>query len=166
VYAGTESGGVYKSTNGGTKWSAINTGLTDTNVQALAINITGTDLYAGTFGGGVFKSSNTTSVFPDSVALGGGWKWSPWFGFYHDANPTFTGSQGWVYHLQHGWLYVPGNPGNGMFLWGQTTGWWWTSSTIYPFVYSFDRPGWLYYLLESTNPRWFYNYQLGQWENF
>jgi len=50
---------VFKSTSGGVKWSAANTGLTDLAVTALAIDpITSTILYAGTVGGGVFKSTN------------------------------------------------------------------------------------------------------------
>ena len=53
------SGGVFKSTNGGGNWSAVNTGLTDTDVRALAIDpATPATLYAGTDGGGVFKSTN------------------------------------------------------------------------------------------------------------
>ena len=53
------SGGVFKSTNGGGNWSAVNTGLTDTYVHALAIDpVTPTTLYAGTEGGGVFKSTD------------------------------------------------------------------------------------------------------------
>jgi hypothetical protein len=103
-------------------------------------------------------------VFPHSVSLDGGWKWSPWFGYYHDGNPSWTGSQGWVYHQQHGWLYVLVNPGNGMFLWGESPGWWWTSSTLYPYVYSFDHQCWFWYNLETENPRWFYNYQMARWE--
>ena len=103
------------------------------------------------------------AVFTDSVALDGGWKWSPWFGYYHDGNESFNGSEGWIYHLEHDWLYVLENPGNGMFLWGEPSGWWWTSSTVYPFVYSFDHQSWFWYDPGSTNPRWFYNYQLGHW---
>ena len=50
-------GGVFKSTNGGANWTAINTGLTNTHVCALAINPQTPDtLYAGTYGGGVFKT--------------------------------------------------------------------------------------------------------------
>jgi len=37
LYAGTWGGGVFKSINGGTNWTAINTGLTYTVVTALAI---------------------------------------------------------------------------------------------------------------------------------
>ena len=59
VYAGTVAAGVLKSTNGGGSWSAINAGLTNTDVQALAIDpTTPATLYAGTRGGGVFKSTN------------------------------------------------------------------------------------------------------------
>jgi hypothetical protein len=108
--------------------------------------------------------TQSSGVFPDSTVLGVGWKWSPWFGYYHDANPSWTGSQGWIYHQQHEWLYVIENPGNGMFLWDERTGWWWTNSTIYPNVYSFDDRSWFWYDLGSKNPRWFYNYQLARWE--
>ena len=59
LYAGTDSGGVFKSTNGGESWTAVNAGLTNTTVLALAIDPSApATLYAGTFGGGVFKSSN------------------------------------------------------------------------------------------------------------
>jgi exo-beta-1,3-glucanase (GH17 family) len=56
VLAGTASG-LFRSTDGGEHWSAINSGLTNTNVAALAAGSDGT-LYAGTRGGGVFQSAN------------------------------------------------------------------------------------------------------------
>ena len=47
-----------KSSNGGAGWTAVNTGLTNTNIQALAIDPdTPKTLYAGTYGGGLFQSS-------------------------------------------------------------------------------------------------------------
>ena len=60
LYAGTYGGGgVYKSANGGTSWSAFNSGLTSTYVQALAIDPSSpATLYVGIYGGGVFKSTN------------------------------------------------------------------------------------------------------------
>ena len=55
LYAGTDFGGVFKSTDGGENWSAANTGLTSGDVNALAIDPeTPTTLYAGTDFGGVF----------------------------------------------------------------------------------------------------------------
>jgi hypothetical protein len=55
LFAGTEGGGVYLSTDNGTSWTAVNTGLTTTTVLALAVS--GTSLFAGTYHG-VFRSTN------------------------------------------------------------------------------------------------------------
>jgi len=54
LFAGTD-GGVFRSTNNGTSWTAVNTGLTDTYVLSLAVS--GSNLFAGT-DGGVFRSTN------------------------------------------------------------------------------------------------------------
>src|SRR5712692_9817374 len=56
LFAGTYDGGVFLSTNNGTSWTAVNTGLTNTIVNVLAVS--GTNLFAGTIGGGVFRSTN------------------------------------------------------------------------------------------------------------
>src|SRR5262245_46137017 len=67
LYAGSDGGGVFRSSNGGGNWTAVSSGLTysdpenplSRDVEALAIDPqTPSTLYAGTFGGGVFKSSN------------------------------------------------------------------------------------------------------------
>jgi photosystem II stability/assembly factor-like uncharacterized protein len=56
--AGAWGRGVFKSIDGGGRWSAFNTGLTDGYVNALAIDPqTPTTVYAGT-SGGVFKSTD------------------------------------------------------------------------------------------------------------
>jgi len=48
---------VFKSTDGGASWSAINSGLTNIRVRALAIDPANpTTLYAGTDGSSVFKT--------------------------------------------------------------------------------------------------------------
>jgi photosystem II stability/assembly factor-like uncharacterized protein len=59
VYAGTESGGVFRSPVAGSAWSATNTGLTNTPVLTLAVDPRmPTTVYAGTLGGGIFKSTD------------------------------------------------------------------------------------------------------------
>ena len=55
LFAGT-IGGVFLSTNNGTSWTAVNTGLTNTNASALAVS--GTNLFAGTYSGGVYLLAN------------------------------------------------------------------------------------------------------------
>jgi len=56
TWASSYPGGVFKSTNNGTNWLAVNTGLSDTSIMALAVN--GSYIFAGTVNGGVFRSSN------------------------------------------------------------------------------------------------------------
>ena len=41
VFVGTQGGGIFRSTDNADTWAGINNGLTDTNVQALAINNAG-----------------------------------------------------------------------------------------------------------------------------
>jgi photosystem II stability/assembly factor-like uncharacterized protein len=69
LYAGTNGSGVFKSVNGGTSWSPVNSGLTTYGVSCLAIPpFTPQALYVGTTGG-VFKSLDGGSSW--SVANGG-----------------------------------------------------------------------------------------------
>jgi hypothetical protein len=56
LYAGLDGGGVYASTDSSANWSAINGGLTNLNVRALAMPNSST-LFAATYDGGVFKGS-------------------------------------------------------------------------------------------------------------
>ncbi len=93
LYAGTQSGGVFKSTNGGVSWNPVNIGLTDNTIYALAIEpafgpfvgLYNSTIYAGTAVDGVFKSTN------------GGATWNP-------ANTGLT--DGTIYSL----LVDPINP--------------------------------------------------------
>ena len=59
IFVSTHSEGVFLSTDIGTSWTAVNTGLTNLNVQNLAAS--GSYLFAGTYGGGIFLSTNNGS---------------------------------------------------------------------------------------------------------
>jgi photosystem II stability/assembly factor-like uncharacterized protein len=52
-------GGVFFTANNGTSWTDVSTGLTNTDVWALAVS--GTSLFAGTFGGVFLTTTNGTS---------------------------------------------------------------------------------------------------------
>ncbi len=61
LFVGTYGGGVFKSTDGGLTWTAVNTGLSNLNVFSLAISpnySSDQTLFVGTLGGGVFKSTD------------------------------------------------------------------------------------------------------------
>ena len=59
LFAGTVGGGVFLSSNNGTSWTAVNSGLTNSYVFALATS--GTNLFAGTDGGVFLSTNNGTS---------------------------------------------------------------------------------------------------------
>ncbi|MBI4645454.1 MAG: SprB repeat-containing protein [Bacteroidia bacterium] len=80
IFAGTAGGGMFLSTNNGTLWTAVNNGLTSTDIQSLAVN--GINIFAGTYDGGVFLSTNNgtswtavntglTSTYVNSFAISG-----------------------------------------------------------------------------------------------
>ena len=54
IFAGTD-GGVFLSTNNGSSWNSVNSGLTNTIVSGLAIS--GNNIFAGIWGGGVWRRS-------------------------------------------------------------------------------------------------------------
>jgi hypothetical protein len=56
MFAGTATSGVLRSSDHGTTWVAVNTGLTVTAVEELAVR--DTILFAATWGGGVFRSTD------------------------------------------------------------------------------------------------------------
>ena len=55
VYASDRMSGVYRSTDGGVSWQAINQGLQMRTVNALALTPDSAHLYAATEGGGVYR---------------------------------------------------------------------------------------------------------------
>ncbi len=71
IFAGTDSGGVFLSTDTGTTWTAVNNGLSNTKVTSLAV--AGTNIFAGTgtlnVDGGVFFSTDTGISWTEGVGL-------------------------------------------------------------------------------------------------
>ncbi|MBC8263172.1 MAG: AAA family ATPase [Anaerolineales bacterium] len=54
LYAGTRENGVYKRTNGGNSWTALNNGLDNLDTNDIAIDNQG-NVYVGTYGSGVYE---------------------------------------------------------------------------------------------------------------
>jgi photosystem II stability/assembly factor-like uncharacterized protein len=74
LYIGTDGGGVFRSTNRGGNWTAINTGLKATYVPAMAIDPTNTTTLYASAAGRVYKSanggSNWTEINPGLTGTG------------------------------------------------------------------------------------------------
>jgi photosystem II stability/assembly factor-like uncharacterized protein len=72
IFAGTTGcgDGVYRSTDNGDNWTLANTGLTSTDVVALAINSANGHIFAGTYsqmgeGGGMFRSTDNGDTWTE-----------------------------------------------------------------------------------------------------
>jgi hypothetical protein len=105
---------------------------------------------------GSFSVSNT-SPWPGAAILGNGWMNSSWFGTFNINNYP------WIYHQQHGWMYVFGTDPNSIWLWTSDLGFLWTGQSVYPWFWSDTQKTWLYYSVGSSNPRYFYNWNSQKW---
>jgi len=96
-----------------------------------------------------------------AVDIGNGWRWAEWFGYFYINNAP------WIYHEQHHWLYQYGTSADSLVFWDEEMGaFWWTSASEYPYVYRFSDSSWLWYLKDSTSPRWFYNFTTDTWQSY
>ncbi len=69
MYAGSNTSGIWKSTNGGLNWAQVNTGLSALNIQAVEVSPSDANyVYAGTGAGGA-----TTGIY---VTTNGGSNWT------------------------------------------------------------------------------------------
>lgn len=108
----------------------------------------------GNSGFGLSATGRTTGsdLFAGATALGSGWIQSPWFGTLN------TSLAPWYNHEQHNFVYIPvGQSTTAIYIYDPVTGWWYTTSTIYPSLYAFDVEGgsWLFYVVGTSNPREF-----------
>jgi hypothetical protein len=92
------------------------------------------------------------ALWQNASSLGNGWESLSWFGYFNTDNSP------WIYHSTLGWLYPYGTSTDSIWFYDPAMGgFWWTSRTAYPFIYSLKDGAWLYYTVGSSNPRRFYN---------
>jgi hypothetical protein len=93
-------------------------------------------------------------ILGDSTEQLGDWFESDWLGWFTDEG------EGQIFHLEHGYLYVIGNP-DSVFVFDYALGYWfWTSETFYPNLYLYQEPAqwYLFYRGTSRPERYFYQY--------
>jgi len=88
----------------------------------------------------------------------GGWLNVPWFG------AILPLENGWIYHVEFGWLFSVPDGSGGVWLWEQEHGWHWTNESLYPYIYRDQPKGWIYYLTTMEGRSYFYNYSTGRVE--
>ena len=86
-----------------------------------------------------------------------GWRAVAWMGRISVAESP------WIYHEEMSWLQVFAG-GNGNYaIWDPVVGWMWTAEGWFPYLYSWDKASWFYFLA-GPSPRWFYTFKSGEWE--
>ena len=116
---------------------------------------------------GITNNSRFTTLSPlwqNAISLGSGWEWLSWFGYFN------TNDSPWIYHDTLGWLYPYGTSTDSIWFYDPVmNAFWWTSATVYPYVYRASDGTWLFYSVPaqglSSTPRWFYNFSTNKWES-
>jgi len=113
------------------------------------------------------------AFFNGEIALGGGFYYLQFpngtpFGYY-----SYLPAQNFIYHIDLGFEYlIDANDANhGIYFYDfASSSFFYTSPTLFPYLYDFSLNAWLYYLPDASNPgryshnpRWFYNFATGQW---
>jgi photosystem II stability/assembly factor-like uncharacterized protein len=107
MYAGSFSGGVYKSTDKGTYWTEANTGLVRTSVASLAVSpsyVTDHTIFSGIYNNGVYKSTDGGATW--SAANSGVDKFTP---LVLVVSPSYA-SDRTLYTITTDGVYASGGP--------------------------------------------------------
>ncbi len=118
-----------------------------------------------------FTRTATVTVIPAQAAapppalngasdLGEDWWFSDWLGSF---NIAFA-SDGWIFHAQHGWMFVfaDSTPESLFFFDLASGGWFWTNAVSYPSLFNFGRNSWAFYFEETSGPRDFVDLVSGE----
>ena len=97
-------------------------------------------------------------IWAGATDTGNGWRHSSWFGNFAEMGLPV------VWHAEHGWIAPLGTDPSSIWYWAAGPKWLWTSSTVYPFVWSDQLHSWLWYYRNTGNGigGWYYNYAAGQ----
>jgi hypothetical protein len=98
----------------------------------------------------LWSDQNTTD-------LGGSWKSSTWFGLFYD------NGNGWVYHADHGWLFIDGTDESAIWVYDGTLGWLFTSNALNQNLFYRQSTNTWYHFSNQGGVRNFYDHTAQQW---
>jgi hypothetical protein len=153
VYQGTNLIGAATSTPCSVLWT--NSALGDYVLTALAMDTQGNVTTSMPV-----RVDFVSPLWVGSAHLGSGWRWLAWLGYFN------TAFHPWIYHLEHGWMYCSGTSSSSIWFWTLDMSWVWSTDTVYPYLWRQQDASWLWYLKNSSAPRWFYNFSSSTWESW
>lgn len=108
----------------------------------------------------ILKHANPLERYiPGSAALPQDWYYT-WLGYLYEDDDEFP----WVYHRDHGWIYLAGTGGDKAWIYDPTLGWLWTTPEHFPYAYDLANATWLYYEVDASgNTRQYFNFETGNW---
>ena len=120
--------------------------------------------------------TQTNAFFNGQQSLSSVWSYLQFqngnlFGYYSFLQGSASTATAYLYHPDLGYEYVtPGSPTGSVYFYDFASGhWWYTSSSLFPYLYDFTLNIWIYYFPDtqspghySSNPRYFSNLTTGQ----
>ena len=88
-------------------------------------------------------SSNQVDFSTSGLDIGGGWHSLDWFGYY------YASSGGWLYHLDHGWVYPVASAFDSFWFYSSNHGWLWATHSTYPWTWFDHGQHWKYYQINA-----------------
>jgi hypothetical protein len=77
--------------------------------------------------------------------LGYNWRSVEWFGAYYEPPDTNSG-QGWIYHVNLGWVYLSSTNFNSVWIWSSNfESWYWTNSNTFTYLFNNETGTWVFY---------------------
>lgn len=97
------------------------------------------------------------------------WPVDEWSGNSEDPVATWMGdvvvfrdAYPWVFHMNHGWLYLFGDTASSVWWYSSSEQFWWTNDSVYPWMYRWPS-GWWYYLEGTAAPALYYDVAEDMW---
>ncbi len=93
------------------------------------------------------------------------------FGYYAFLQGSASTASGWFYHPDLGYEYVTGaDPAGDLYFYDLASNhWWYSSGSLFPYLYDFNLNSWIYYFPDTSNPehytanpRYFSNFSTGK----
>lgn len=77
------------------------------------------------------------------------WWWQEELGWYYSPETT---APAWIYHADHGWLYLSGDWEAAAYLYALERGWLFTVGNLYPWAWEYDASDWTNVMLTRIDP--------------
>ena len=138
--------------------------LSKTDQALFNVTISETYSFVGGALGTVLRSTNPVAqsvpnsfIAQRAAPMRSGWFQLEWFGLFND---TFSP---WIYNAELGWIHIAERSTSGFWIYFPESGWAWTDSGSYPYVYNSSVNAWEFVGEATAVGYWVYSFQDASW---